>query len=54
MINNKNITNAIGFNMGALADIYRIGDRVDIARNLEINSLNGVDSIQITIKEYQW
>ena len=48
---NKNIINAIGFNMGALADIYRIGDRVDIAGNLEINSFNGVDSIQINIKD---
>jgi len=48
---NKNIINAIGFNMGALADTYRIGDRVDIAGNLEINSFNGVDSIQINIKD---
>ena len=48
---NKNIINAIGFNMGTLADTYRIGDRVDIAGNLEINSFNGVDSIQINIKD---
>lgn len=48
---NKNIINAIGFNMGVLADTYRIGDRVDIAGNLEINSFNGVDSIQINIKD---
>jgi len=48
---NKNIINAIGFNIGALADTYRIGDRVDIAGNLEINSFNGVDSIQINIKD---
>jgi hypothetical protein len=37
--------------MGVLADTYRIGDRVDIAGNLEINSFNGVDSIQINIKD---
>lgn len=48
---NKNIINAIGFNMGTLVDTYRIGDRVDIAGNLEINSFNGVDSIQINIKD---
>ena len=48
---NKNIINAIGFNMGTLVDNYRIGDRVDIAGNLEINSFNGVDSIQINIKD---
>lgn len=48
---NKNIINAIGFNMGTLVDTYRIGDRVDIAGNLEINSFNGVGSIQINIKD---
>lgn len=48
---NKNIVNAIGFNLGQLSEIYKIGDKVDIAGNLEINSFNGVDSIQINIKD---
>ena len=48
---NKNIVNAIGFNLGELSEIYKIGDKVDIAGNLEINSFNGVDSIQINIKD---
>lgn len=48
---NKNIVNAIGFNLGNLADLYKIGDKIDIAGNLEINSFNGVDNIQINIKD---
>ena len=48
---NKNIVNAIGFYLGELSEIYKIGDKVDIAGNLEINSFNGVDSIQINIKD---
>ena len=48
---NKNIVNAIGFNIGELANEYKIGDRVDIVGNLEINTFNGVDNIQINIKD---
>lgn len=48
---NKNIVNAIGFNLGTLANEYKIGDKVDIVGNLEMNSFNGVDSIQINIKD---
>ena len=35
------LINAIGFNMGALSKEYTIGDKVDIAGMLEINSFNG-------------
>ena len=49
---NKNTyINAIGFNLGYLADEYIIGDRVDVAGSLEINSFNGTDSIQINLKD---
>lgn len=48
---NKNIVNAIGFNIGALANEYKIGDKVDIVGNLEINTFNSVDNIQINIKD---
>lgn len=48
---NKNIVNAIGFNLGELANEYRIGDKVDVVGNLEINTFNGVDNIQINIKD---
>ena len=45
------IVNAIGFNMGSLADDYRIGDKIDVVGTLEINSFNGLDSIQINLKD---
>ena len=49
---NKNtFINAIGFNLGEYLNEFKIGDKVDIAGNLEINSYNGVDSIQINIKD---
>ena len=45
------IINAIGFNMGELAEEYRIGDKIDVAGILEINTFNGVDNLQINIKD---
>ena len=42
---------AIGFNLGNLANDYKIGDKVNIAGFLEINSFNGMESIQINIKD---
>ncbi len=45
------IVNAIGFNMGALVEDYRIGDKVDIVGVLEINAFNGADNIQINLKD---
>ncbi len=48
---NNSIINAIGFNLGNLADEYRIGDKIDVAGVLEINTFNGVDNLQINIKD---
>ena len=48
---NNTIVSAIGFNMGQLAEDYRIGDKIDVVGTLEINSFNGMDSIQINIKD---
>lgn len=45
------IVNSIGFNLGYLADEYRIGDKIDVVGTLEINSFNGVDSLQINVKD---
>lgn len=42
---------AIGFNLGYLTNEYKIGDKVDIVGNLEINQFNGRESIQILIKD---
>ena len=49
--NNNTFVNAIGFNLGYLASEFTIGDKVDVAGNLEINSFNGVDSVQINLKD---
>ena len=45
------VVNAIGFNMGELVEDYRIGDRIDVAGVLEINTFNGVDTLQINMKD---
>lgn len=45
------VVNSIGFNLGYLSDEYRIGDKIDVVGTLEINSFNGVDSLQINIKD---
>ena len=42
---------AIGFNLGYLSEDYKIGDRVNVVGNLEINSFNGNQSIQINLKD---
>ena len=47
----KNIVNAIGFNLGYLSSEYKIGDKIDVVGNLEINSFNGMDNLQINIKD---
>ena len=44
------IIDAIGFNLGYLTNEYRIGDKIDVAGNLEINTFNGVESLQINLK----
>ena len=48
---NKNIINAIGFNLGYMSNEYKIGDKIDVVGNLEINTFNGVDNIQINLKD---
>jgi len=51
-LKSDNITmNAIGFNLGHLANEYRIGDKIDIVGALEINHFNGIDQIQMNIKD---
>ena len=48
---NNTIISSIGFNLGHLAEEYRIGDKIDVVGVLEINSFNGVDSLQINMKD---
>ena len=52
MLKDENETiDAIGFNMGELSEHYLIGDKVDVVGNLEINSYNGVERVQINLKD---
>ena len=48
---NNNIITAIGFNMGNKAAEFLIGDKVDIVGTLEINSFNGMESIQFNLRD---
>ena len=48
---NNTYVDAIGFNLGYFASDFTIGDKIDVAGNLEINSFNGVESIQINLKD---
>lgn len=48
---NNTIINAIGFNLGHLVNEYKIGDKIDVVGVLEINSFNGVDNLQINMKD---
>jgi len=45
------VVNAIGFNIGNLAEEYIIGDKIDVVGVLEVNNFNGVESLQINIKD---
>ena len=47
----RNIVQAIGFNIGNLVNEYRLGDKVDVVGCLEINEFNGKRTIQINIKD---
>ena len=48
---NNTIVNAIGFNLGYMAEDYKIGDKIDVVGVLEINSFNNVENLQINIKD---
>ena len=45
------IIDAIGFNLGYLANEYQIGDQIDVVGTLEINSFNEKENIQINLKD---
>lgn len=52
MLKDDNETiNAIGFNLGELANEYLIGDKIDIVGILETNTYNGQEQIQINIRD---
>ena len=43
--------NAIGFNLGSLAEEYQIGDKVDVVGFIEINEYNNKENVQINLKD---
>ena len=47
----NNYIDAIGFNMGELAEKYQIGDRVDIVGNISVNRFKDIENVQITLKD---
>ena len=50
--NGKTI-DAIGFNLGYLAEEYKIGSKIDIVGSLEINEFRGLETLQISIKDFR-
>lgn len=47
----KYTIDTIGFNIGELSNLYKLGEKVDILGNLEINSYNGIENVQINLKD---
>lgn len=45
------IINAIGFNMGQYSEEFLIGDKIDVIGLLEINTFNGIENVQINMKD---
>lgn len=45
------LIDAIGFNLGQLADKFLIGDSVDVVGTIETNKYNGIEKIQINLKD---
>ncbi len=48
---NNFLINAIGFNLGHLSEEYTIGDKIDVAGVLEINTFGNQELVQINIKD---
>ena len=42
---------AIGFGLGSYTEDYKIGDKVNIVGNLEINAFNGLETIQMNLND---
>ena len=48
---NHKIFGGIAFNLGNMKDSIRMGDKLDVLCRLEINQYNGIESIQLNIKD---
>ena len=51
LTDNNYYIDAIGFNLGMLADDYKIGEKIDVVGSLEINEYNGNQNMQINLKD---
>lgn len=49
----KYLVEAVGFSLGNRRDEIKIGDRVDVVGNIELNSFNTPKTIQIVIKDFK-
>jgi len=48
---NHKIFGGIAFNLGNMKDSIKMGDKLDLLCRLEINTYNGIESIQLNIKD---
>lgn len=48
---NNKIIDVIGFGMGNLAENYKIGTKVDVVGNLELNEYQGMEMLQLNLKD---
>ena len=51
LLDGNTYIDAIGFNMGDLAEKYQIGDRVDVVGNISVNRFKDIENVQITLKD---
>lgn len=49
----KSLIDAVGFSMGSRRDEIRIGDRIDVVGNVELNSYNTPKTIQIVLQDFK-
>lgn len=49
----RSLIDAIGFSLGARRDEIRIGDKIDVVGNIELNSYNTPKTIQIMIQDFK-
>ena len=49
----KSLIDVVGFSMGQRRDEIRIGDKIDIVGNIEVNSYNTPKTIQIVMQDFK-
>lgn len=49
----KSLIDAVGFSLGIRRDEIRIGDKIDVVANIELNSYNTPKTIQLVIQDFK-